>query len=73
MTDEHVVEHDGHDGHRDEHGAGSVARWADDRLGVSKFADSVLNHVFPDNWSFLLGEIAMYCFVILVLTGVYLT
>jgi ubiquinol-cytochrome c reductase cytochrome b subunit len=53
--------------------AGSAGRWVDDRLRVSKFADSVLNHVFPDNWSFLLGEIAMYCFVILVLTGVYLT
>jgi ubiquinol-cytochrome c reductase cytochrome b subunit len=53
--------------------AGSAGRWVDDRLRVSKFADGVLNHVFPDNWSFLLGEIAMYCFVILVLTGVYLT
>jgi ubiquinol-cytochrome c reductase cytochrome b subunit len=53
--------------------AGNVGRWVDDRLRVSKFADSVLNHVFPDNWSFLLGEIAMYCFVILVATGVYLT
>ncbi len=53
--------------------ASSPGRWVDDRLRVSKFADSVLNHVFPDNWSFLLGEIAMYCFVILVLTGVYLT
>jgi ubiquinol-cytochrome c reductase cytochrome b subunit len=50
-----------------------IARWVDDRLRVSKFADSVLNHVFPDNWSFLLGEIAMYCFVILIATGVYLT
>ena len=50
-----------------------IARWIDERLRVSKFADSVLNHVFPDNWSFLLGEIAMYCFVILVATGLYLT
>jgi ubiquinol-cytochrome c reductase cytochrome b subunit len=50
-----------------------IARWVDDRLRVSKFADSVLNHVFPDNWSFLLGEIAMYCFLILIATGVYLT
>jgi ubiquinol-cytochrome c reductase cytochrome b subunit len=50
-----------------------IARWIDDRLRVSKLADSVLNHVFPDNWSFLLGEIAMYCFIILVATGVYLT
>lgn len=53
--------------------AEAIGGWVDDRLGVSKLADNVLNHVFPDNWSFLLGEIAMYCFVILVLTGVYLT
>jgi ubiquinol-cytochrome c reductase cytochrome b subunit len=56
-----------------ERAAEAVGGWVDDRLGVSKLADNVLNHVFPDNWSFLLGEIAMYCFVILVVTGVYLT
>jgi ubiquinol-cytochrome c reductase cytochrome b subunit len=28
--------------------------------------------VFPDHWSFLLGEVALYCFVLLVATGVYL-
>jgi ubiquinol-cytochrome c reductase cytochrome b subunit len=50
-----------------------VARWIDNRLGASKAARSVLNKVFPDHWSFMLGEIALYCFVILVLTGVYLT
>ena len=48
------------------------ARWFDDRLGASSFARSALNKVFPDHWSFMLGEIAMYCFVILVLTGTYL-
>src|SRR5579883_3215247 len=53
--------------------AGRVGAWFDDRLGVSRFADSALNHIFPDNWSFMLGEVAMYCFVILVVTGVYLT
>jgi ubiquinol-cytochrome c reductase cytochrome b subunit len=31
-----------------------------------------MRYVFPDHWSFLLGEIAVYCFVILVLTGTYL-
>ncbi len=50
-----------------------VARWIDNRLGASKAARSVLNKVFPDHWSFMLGELALYCFVILVLTGVYLT
>jgi ubiquinol-cytochrome c reductase cytochrome b subunit len=50
-----------------------VARWIDNRLGASRVARTTLNKVFPDHWSFMLGEIALYCFVILVLTGVYLT
>src|SRR5207245_7186219 len=45
----------------------------DDRLGTSRFARKALNKVFPDHWSFMLGEVALYCFVILVLTGIYLT
>ncbi len=32
-----------------------------------------LNKVFPTHWSFLLGEVAMYSFIVLLLTGVYLT
>ncbi len=50
-----------------------LARWLDDRLGASRVARSTLNKVFPDHWSFMLGEIALYAFVILLLTGVYLT
>jgi ubiquinol-cytochrome c reductase cytochrome b subunit len=50
-----------------------IARWIDDRLGASAFAQSALNKVFPDHWSFLFGEIALYCFVVLVLTGTFLT
>ena len=49
------------------------ARWIDDRLGASAFANQALNKIFPDHWSFMLGEIAMYCFVILVLTGTFLS
>jgi ubiquinol-cytochrome c reductase cytochrome b subunit len=49
-----------------------IGRWIDDRVGLSKFARSALNHVFPDHWSFLLGEIALYSFVVLVATGVFL-
>src|SRR5438309_2344653 len=48
-------------------------RWFDDRLGAASFARRTLNKVFPDDWSFMLGEIALYCFVILVLTGTFLT
>src|SRR6201994_3482002 len=32
-----------------------------------------LNKVFPTHWSFLLGEIALYSFVVLLITGIYLT
>ena len=45
----------------------------DDRLGLAKGAEKFLNHIFPDHWSFLLGEVAMYSFVVLVLTGIFLT
>jgi ubiquinol-cytochrome c reductase cytochrome b subunit len=48
-------------------------RWADRRLGVSHFTRAALDKIFPDHWSFMLGEVAMYCLVILILTGVYLT
>ena len=48
-------------------------RWVDDRLGATGFVRSALNKVFPDHWSFMLGEVALYCFVVLVLTGTYLT
>src|ERR1700722_5002428 len=44
----------------------------DERLGSSKFLTSVLDKIFPDHWSFMVGEIAMYCFVVLLITGVYL-
>jgi ubiquinol-cytochrome c reductase cytochrome b subunit len=50
-----------------------LARWMDDRLGTSRFLTETLNKVFPDHWSFLLGEIALYCFVVLVLTGIFLS
>src|SRR4051794_14658707 len=50
-----------------------LARWFDDRLGASRFARTALNKGFPDNWSFMIGEVALYCFVTLLLTGVYLT
>ncbi|MDQ3986345.1 MAG: ubiquinol-cytochrome c reductase cytochrome b subunit [Actinomycetota bacterium] len=52
---------------------GRLARWFDDRLKASAFTRSALNKVFPDHWSFMLGEIALYCFVILVLTGTFLS
>src|ERR1044072_8649375 len=56
-----------------ETGAKKTLRYVDDRLGSASFLRRSMNKVFPDHWSFLLGEIALYSFVILLLTGVYLT
>jgi ubiquinol-cytochrome c reductase cytochrome b subunit len=51
----------------------ALSRWFDDRLGASRFARTTLKKIFPDHWSFLLGEFALYSFVVIVLTGVFLT
>lgn len=52
---------------------GAAATWADDRLGLAGLAKKNLRKVFPDHWSFMLGEIALWSFVVLLLTGVFLT
>ena len=49
-----------------------VIRWTDERLGASPLLRKSLRYVFPDHWSFLLGEIALYAFIVLVATGTYL-
>jgi ubiquinol-cytochrome c reductase cytochrome b subunit len=43
-----------------------------DRISVAALARTVGRTVFPDHWSFLLGEIALWCFVILLITGTLL-
>src|ERR1700712_2743755 len=53
--------------------AGKAAFEVDDRLIVAGPLRRTLNKVFPDHWSFLLGEIALYSFVVLLLSGTYLT
>ncbi len=53
--------------------AGSVANYVDERTGAAKWMKKNLTKVFPDHWSFLLGEIALYSFVILLLSGTFLT
>ena len=51
----------------------SSLRWVDDRLGVAKGGRTFLDKIFPDHWSFMLGEIALYSFVVLLATGVFLS
>jgi ubiquinol-cytochrome c reductase cytochrome b subunit len=50
-----------------------VASAVDDRFGAADYAKSAAKKVFPDHWSFLLGEVALYSFIILLLTGTFLT
>src|SRR6185436_4092972 len=53
--------------------AAGPAKWADERIGVASLGRPFLRKVFPDHWSFLLGEIALYSFIVLLLSGVFLT
>jgi ubiquinol-cytochrome c reductase cytochrome b subunit len=48
-------------------------KWADERIGVAGLLRPFFRKVFPDHWSFLLGEIALYSFIVCLLSGVFLT
>ena len=73
---------DSHDDHQVGHSEAGVeqahlgekaADWADGRLGIYGLAKANMRKIFPDHWSFMLGEICLYSFIIIILTGVYLT
>jgi ubiquinol-cytochrome c reductase cytochrome b subunit len=49
-----------------------VADWVDGRLGIYNFR-FLIRKVFPEHWSFMFGEIALYSFIVLLLTGLWLT
>ncbi|MBF6357239.1 cytochrome bc complex cytochrome b subunit [Nocardia higoensis] len=49
------------------------ANGVDERYRAAAFMKRSINKVFPTHWSFLLGEIALYAFIILLLSGIYLT
>ncbi|MEY9213091.1 cytochrome bc complex cytochrome b subunit [Thermobifida halotolerans] len=50
-----------------------IGNYIDDRFYLAKTGEKNLRKVFPNHWSFMLGEIALYSFIILLLTGVFLT
>ena len=52
---------------------GAAANFVDERLGAAGWMKKSLNKVFPDHWTFMFGEICMYSFVILLLSGTFLT
>src|ERR1700757_792960 len=53
--------------------AADQAEAMDERYHLAAGMKRQINKVFPTHWSFLLGEIALYSFIVLLLTGVYLT
>ena len=78
--DEHRHQQGRHDSNSDrghgleaQPGRRASPTWADDRLGLATLAKKNLRKVFPDHWSFMLGEIALWSFVVLLLSGVFLT
>ncbi len=52
---------------------GKAGEYLDDRTGGATLLKHNLRKVFPDHWSFMLGEIALYSFIILLLSGTFLT
>ncbi|MEU7896272.1 cytochrome b N-terminal domain-containing protein [Nonomuraea sp. NPDC049152] len=53
--------------------ASGLARALDERVGGGGWLNKAMRKVFPDHWTFLLGEIALYAFLIVLLTGLFLT
>ncbi|HEX5223835.1 MAG TPA: cytochrome b N-terminal domain-containing protein [Solirubrobacteraceae bacterium] len=47
-------------------------RFIDERTAAAPAIKKALRYLFPDHWSFLLGEIALYAFIVLIATGTYL-
>src|ERR1700759_76981 len=52
---------------------GKVVGELDDRLGIAKGGRVLLDKIFPDPWSFMLGEVALSSFVVLIATGIFLS
>jgi ubiquinol-cytochrome c reductase cytochrome b subunit len=53
--------------------AAGTANYLDDRTSIGGFVKFFARKLFPDHWSFMLGEIALYSFIVLLLSGVFLT
>ena len=53
--------------------AAGTADYLDQRTGIGTAVKDFARKIFPDHWSFLLGEIALYSFVTILISGVFLT
>ncbi|WP_309079759.1 cytochrome bc complex cytochrome b subunit [Zhihengliuella sp.] len=52
---------------------GRIADFVDQRVGASGMVKEFGRKIFPDHWSFMFGEVALYTFVILLISGTFLT
>jgi ubiquinol-cytochrome c reductase cytochrome b subunit len=52
---------------------GWAANYIDERTSASTAVKSLGRKIFPDHWSFMLGEVALYSFVVILLSGTFLT
>src|SRR5471030_1796166 len=51
----------------------STANWIDERTSISGLVKELGRKIFPDHWSFMLGGVALYSFVVILLSGSFLT
>ena len=49
-----------------------AADYLDERIGAARLVKGFARKVFPDHWSFMLGEVALYSFLILLISGTFL-
>jgi ubiquinol-cytochrome c reductase cytochrome b subunit len=52
---------------------GAAANYLDERTSISAVVKEFGRKIFPDHWSFMLGEVALYSFVVIILSGTFLT
>ena len=51
----------------------AAANYIDERTSISGLVKEVGRKIFPDHWSFMLGEVALYSFIAILLSGTFLT
>lgn len=53
--------------------SGKIANYVDQRVGGTGMVREFGRKVFPDHWTFMFGEVALYSFIIVVVSGAFLT
>ena len=52
---------------------GAAANYVDERTSASTAMKTLGRKIFPDHWSFMLGEVALYSFIVILISGTFLT